>query len=371
MDHGELGRRIAEASSDESRWPTIMGELAGHLGARGAFLVSPCEPNGVRSFGATVDLPPEMSEAYLGHYHAHDLLYQTARARLLLDAGSVVASQTLVPDDIYRRSVFYNEYLSRFGLYHCLGCVLTDERDASLGPRTHLAFWRPPEAAPFSAEETQRLNVVMPQLRLALTSHWFLRSRGLLGEWNEQLLAQIEQAFFLLGRGGQMLYANQAGLNLVRDSRALQLRNGILCRGENGTPLLVQFDALSAQPVDLAALPPDCPALRVVPLTQTQNTRSMFRWFPRAAYVVLPQPVATVRDDLGDHEFARRHGLTAAEQQVLSRLVEGKGPRDVAISQSLSVHTVRAHLAHIFAKTGYRNQRELLAAVMRARLQRG
>ncbi|MCC7119967.1 MAG: helix-turn-helix transcriptional regulator, partial [Gammaproteobacteria bacterium] len=59
---------------------------------------------------------------------------------------------------------------------------------------------------------------------------------------------------------------------------------------------------------------------------------------------------------------------TRAERHVLTLIVDGRGPLAVADTLGLSVHTVRAHLAHIYQKTDLHNQRELLAAVLRARV---
>lgn len=367
MLQGEIAREIDHAQFDEGCWERVMAGIARWVGAAGAYMWSPLEPAGARSFGKTVDLPPEMSERYFRDFHARDLLLQAARARELLHAGTVVNTHGLLPTQVYEASAFYREFLADYGMYTFLACILTDEGDAMLGPRTHIALSRPRSAPPFSQEDERKLASVLPQMRTALTSHWRMRSNGLLGEWNEQLLAQIDQPFFLLSRGGRMLFANQVGLNLVRDCRALSLRDGLLCRGVNDTPLIEQIDPKRETGFDLVALPPDCPAMKVVPLLPARNTQSMFRWFPRAAYVVLPQLLAELRTPPSVEAFGGRHGLTRAERHVLTHIIEGRSPRATSHALGLSVHTVRAHLAHIFQKTGLRNQRELLAAVLRAR----
>lgn len=367
MLHGEIAREIDNAQFDETCWERVLGGIKRWLGAEGVYMWSPLEPVGARSFGKTVDLPSEMSERYFQHYHSEDILLDAARARDLLNAGSVINSYGLVPLPVFEQSPLYTEYLRDYDMYTFLACVLTDEDDAALGPRTHISFSRRRAAAPFNDDDERKLAALVPQMRTALTSHWRLRSQGLLGEWNEQLLSQIDQPFFLLSRGGLMLFANQAALNLVRDTRALTLRDGILCRGVGGSPLTEQFDARTTLAVDLPAAPPDCPAMKIVPLSHARNTQSMFRWFPRAAYVVLPQEAAEDAPQPTIDAFGGHHGLTPAERHVLAHIVAGRSPKEASDVLGLSVHTVRAHLAHIFQKTGLRNQRELLAAVLRAR----
>ena len=61
--------------------------------------------------------------------------------------------------------------------------------------------------------------------------------------------------------------------------------------------------------------------------------------------------------------FARAHGLTPRETELLDLLADGADTRAVAAAMFLSEHTVQDHLKSIFAKTGARNRRTLLARV--------
>jgi DNA-binding CsgD family transcriptional regulator len=59
--------------------------------------------------------------------------------------------------------------------------------------------------------------------------------------------------------------------------------------------------------------------------------------------------------------FARAVGLSAREAELLDHLVAGAGTRQVAERMFLSEHTVQDHLKSIFAKSGTRNRRTLIA----------
>ena len=59
--------------------------------------------------------------------------------------------------------------------------------------------------------------------------------------------------------------------------------------------------------------------------------------------------------------FSRSHGLSAREEELLSFLAQGLDTREVAAAMFLSPHTVQDHLKAIFAKTGTRSRRLLLA----------
>jgi len=59
--------------------------------------------------------------------------------------------------------------------------------------------------------------------------------------------------------------------------------------------------------------------------------------------------------------FARASGLSARETELLDHLRAGRDTRDVALRMHLSEHTVQDHLKSVFAKTGTRSRRTLLA----------
>ena len=61
--------------------------------------------------------------------------------------------------------------------------------------------------------------------------------------------------------------------------------------------------------------------------------------------------------------YARSHGLTARETELLERLSLGADTRTLAHGLYLSEHTVQDHLKSIFEKTNTRNRRTLLSRI--------
>jgi DNA-binding CsgD family transcriptional regulator len=59
--------------------------------------------------------------------------------------------------------------------------------------------------------------------------------------------------------------------------------------------------------------------------------------------------------------YGLAHGLTPRERQLLDLLSEGADTKAIAGAMHLSEHTVQDHLKAVFAKTGTRNRRTLLA----------
>jgi DNA-binding CsgD family transcriptional regulator len=62
--------------------------------------------------------------------------------------------------------------------------------------------------------------------------------------------------------------------------------------------------------------------------------------------------------------FGRCSGLSAREQELLGHLAAGDDTREVAARMFLSAHTVQDHLKSVFAKTGVRSRRALLARAL-------
>lgn len=98
------------------------------------------------------------------------------------------------------------------------------------------------------------------------------------------------------------------------------------------------------------------------------------RWLTlRAARIEGPRPpseqnIAVTIEESSPSEraavFARAHGLSSRETQLLGHLLTGSDTRSLARLMFLSEHTVQDHLKSIFAKTAVRNRRSLLSRAL-------
>ena len=64
--------------------------------------------------------------------------------------------------------------------------------------------------------------------------------------------------------------------------------------------------------------------------------------------------------------FARSHGLTNRESELLRQLAEGNDTRTVAHLMTITEFTVQDHLKSVFTKTSTSSRSELLAISMGA-----
>ncbi len=81
--------------------------------------------------------------------------------------------------------------------------------------------------------------------------------------------------------------------------------------------------------------------------------------------VISPELLARLLPRLHAAERPEPHDLTSRERQVLVLLAEGLPNADIAERLTLSVHTVRNHVANLSAKLGAHSKLEALAIAMR------
>ncbi|HSI53133.1 MAG: helix-turn-helix transcriptional regulator [Ramlibacter sp.] len=159
---------------------------------------------------------------------------------------------------------------------------------------------------------------------------------------------------------GRVLHANQAARHELARRRALGMRHSWL-QAFTGDGIKTLQDALSKAAdgkrslIDLAADDGPCLTLAVLPLkTDPANP------VPRAALLFAR---ASVCESLMLCFFARSHGLTATEEQVLGILCQGFSAPQIARQLGVAVSTVRSHVRSLCAKTRSSGVRELVNRV--------
>ncbi len=357
----KLIEQIHETTQDELRWPQVLRALTQSLEARGAFLYSPHEIDGARSIGHSIDIEPPMWPDYRALYANQDVMLRALKTSDQMSAGSVATNDDLVPTETFLRTPLYTDFLAPRGIHHVLGAVLVDEADADLGPRIHLALFRGRELPQFGAPEIALVKRLAPHLKLALCSRWRLQSRGLFSAASEYMLDAMDHPVLLLDEHGKVIYANAAALELVTAGVGLTIAGDeIRLDSLKLQPLLKLLNPASRVPV---SFPTGDLNVRVIPFGNDSSEGKLFHWFARAAYAVLPE-VRPYQLQRAATRVGSQYSFTDSEAEVVSALLAGLGPAAIGTKLKISVSTVRSHLAHIYAKTGTRNQRELILKLM-------
>ena len=181
-------------------------------------------------------------------------------------------------------------------------------------------------------------------------------------DWRFDLLNEVDYGIVVLDWDGRVLYVNQAARSRLLATQALRLERGELvatnprdaslltgavrAAAVQGLRRMVRVGAL-AQEMALAVVPgPHCPGA---------NRHRVLVMLPRRQ---LCEPLST-------YGFARDHGLSAAETQVLPLLCDGRQPIEIAGVQSVAIATVRSQIASIRIKTDTATVGELIQRVAR------
>ena len=159
---------------------------------------------------------------------------------------------------------------------------------------------------------------------------------------------------------GQLLHANHSGRDELARRNVLTLRDGVLhtidaaqsrvlahalAKAETGRRSLMALRGPGRQRVSIAVLPlrPDRPL----------GTPNVALVFSRSS----------VCDPVMLCFFARTHGLTPTEEQVLAILCQGHSAPQTAVQLGVAVSTVRSHVRSMCVKTHANGVRALVSQV--------
>jgi DNA-binding CsgD family transcriptional regulator len=174
------------------------------------------------------------------------------------------------------------------------------------------------------------------------------------------LVDEIAHGILLSTELGRLVHANQAGRHELLRANAIALWQGgriQACRPECDRELQVAIARAATGRRSLVHLLPlegKAVAVAVVPVKQRPGE-------PARCALVFAR--GTVCDPLMLGFFARRHGITPAETQVLASLCEGLSAPQIAAQLKVAVSTVRSHVRSICAKTRVNGVRELVRRV--------
>jgi len=173
------------------------------------------------------------------------------------------------------------------------------------------------------------------------------------------LIDELAHGVVVMTEQGRILHANQAARHELVRAKSIALWQGGLvqaCRPECDSELQLAIARAAGgrrSLVQLAALEGPGISVAVVPLKHSSTEARCALVFSRAS----------VCDPLMLGFFARRHGITPAEHQVLASLCEGLSAPQIASQLRVAVSTIRSHVRSICAKTRASGVRELVQRV--------
>jgi DNA-binding CsgD family transcriptional regulator len=181
-------------------------------------------------------------------------------------------------------------------------------------------------------------------------------------DWRFELLDEVDYGIVVLDWDGRVLHVNQAARHQLKHTPALRLERGELVATHPRDASVLAGAVRAAAVQGLRRMvqvgsPPRPLALAVVPGPHCTGANR------HRVLVMLPR--SQVCEPLSVHAFARDHGLSATETQVLRLLCDGRQPIEIATVQRVGIATVRSQIASIRTKTDSATVGELMHRVAR------
>ena len=335
---------------DRGRWSEVLEALCRSIGGCAASLnihnLATRAPELLVEHGTD----PMASRAYEATYASLNPLIDTTL--LYVPPGQVDTLYRTVDVAAFRRSRFYREWVAPQGWGDWLGCVLI-RTTASLAM---LAVSRAETDGPFGPRDVEFVRLLAPHLQRATMLSRVFDDQDAQRDGLSALVDRIRAPAFLINPSGMVAFANAAGEQLLAGGSVLQVRDRRLtaCDGETRRRLAETLSAEADAPVCLIIGPPqDRRLLWVAPASAASGGHAIVLMTSREDELPLPGPL-----------LVEAFGLTAAEIRVLVALLKRRTMAEIARDLGITPRTAKAHLQHLFEKTGTRRQADLLAEVM-------
>lgn len=213
--------------------------------------------------------------------------------------------------------------------------------------------------------------LLLPHLRRAVTISNVLDSRAIERARMAEALDALECGVVLTNDRGAILHANRSAESMLRSGAALRSIGGVLAaRAPSAAQELRQAIRLAARDeamlgkagLSVRLTAPEAAPLfaHVLPMNGSDLRVGLQTEAVAAVIVGAPAAQASPTREEAKAYLHRRFGLTNAEVAVALEIFRGDGREAAATRLGISMTTVRAHLSHIFEKTGVRRQAELV-----------
>jgi DNA-binding CsgD family transcriptional regulator len=301
-------------------------------------------------------------QAYVDKYVKINPAFPTM---LLLDAGSVLSSNDVVPDARLHATRFYKEWLEPQGFVDCVGTIL----DKSWTTCAAFVVFRNEQFGVVDDEARRRMGLLVPHLRRAVLIGRTIELQALSNANFTQTLDALSTAVYLLSDTRHIVHANRSGIALrargdlfsatgdllkASDPDADSQLRGILAAGSIDAPVA---DAKGTV-VGLVAKDGERYVAHILPLASKGRGRA----YHGAASAVFVHQAALQRPTLVE-AVAQHFRLTPAELRVLFALIEVGGVPEIAPVLGVAEATVKTHLKRLFVKTGTNRQADLVRVV--------
>jgi DNA-binding CsgD family transcriptional regulator len=343
------------------QWPLFLDLLCEHTGSRSNFLIcaDSSETLSIR-FQGGVPYDPSVIATYAAAYSGRDPFVLP-----LIRSGTVgvMEPEALLPRAELEQSDFYRAIIAPGG-YRYPGLVALT---CTLRRLEAISFWRTGDEGNLDADSIRLLEMLVPHMRSVMEIRQALGTAELRSAGSEAIADASGTPAFLLTEEGEILHANAAARELVREGDGLIVRNNVLCTAMN--TMRRRLPALLQQASNCAGAFAGFPAAKPLSIERPSRRRALQLLAspvsgPGTARILLlatdPEKPVILRDDaLKEH-----YGLTGAETEVANGLLTGYSLEEIAALRKVKIGTVRDQVKSMLAKTGTSKQMEMVKLLL-------
>ena len=348
----ELLEVLYSAPLYPQRWERFLDLLCEHTQSRSSFLVcgDSRQSVSVRAQGGA-GLPPDAVATYAAEYTGRDpFILPVIRSGLT----GVLDPELLLPRAAVEESDFYRHLIAPQGYRYPGAVALT----CTIRRFEGISFWRLEEEGYLDPESVRLMKLLFPHIKSALEIRHALGTADARAAGAEAVADASATPAFLLGGGDEIVHANSAARELLREGDGLVVREGILGAAKPAMrkPLraLLQGARAAAKPLAL-----ERPSGR----RPLQLLASPVAGHGIGGVLLLatdPEKPVVLRDDV----LREHYKLIAAETEVANGLLTGYSLEEIAALRKVKIGTVRDQVKSMLAKTGTNKQAEMIKLLL-------
>jgi DNA-binding CsgD family transcriptional regulator len=351
---------VYDAAIDANLWPLAVERacnfvqcMAGMIGAYDVMLR-----------GLNFRIPWGYEQKYLDNFDYYTSINPTLRSSFAFKVGQVGSiGDVLDLKEFYAHRV-YLEWAKPQGIVDVVQATLEKSPTAL----SVLALSRHESQGIVDQPTRDRMAMIVPHFRRSVLIGKIIDLAKIEAATFSNAIDGLAAAVFLVTREGRLLHANVRGEEMLSAGDPLRLVEAVVTAASHK----VQRDLLSS----FAAATEGHRAIEqrgvAVPLMAADDQRYVAHVLPmtsgrRREATVLGQAAAALFVRKVDLRFpsavdtmTQIYRLTPSETRVLHVILEAGGVAPTSLMLRLTENTVKTHLRHIFAKTGARNQADLV-----------
>jgi DNA-binding CsgD family transcriptional regulator/PAS domain-containing protein len=355
---------LHEAPQDTGAWFQALHALTRAIPCEQGALVERLGAEPQEELGLVVGTDARFLAEYQREFHRVDPFASDVVRTRLHDLGRAALSAEVLQDIDLQRSVYYQQFLSRYGdLFHGVGGSFPISEDA----HAHIWLLRPRGRA-FEEAERVRMDMFLGHARAALRQRrWLMRME----RERDAALAWMDcwnDATFVLDSQGSVVIANLMAERLLHGGEVFTLVNGKLRPARPHEPDWIgpNLQALTKLARSNGGEATRC--LAVPGGAGGAPLHAVFTCLPRAPgrdsgsgaqFALILRDLSLSVPRFRAEQLRDLFGFTAAEARVANALLVGQTVEDISRETDVRCDTVRSHVKRMLAKTGTRRQGDL------------